>query len=85
MQNELTVAVVGIGSWGKGLVRHFATAERSRLRWLCDLDEAALARHAKLYPEAATSVALEDVLLPEALNKVLKYPKLTARYPTLSS
>jgi len=51
-------------------VRHFATSERSRLRWLCDLNENTLARHAKTYRETATTVSFEEVLRDPVVDAV---------------
>ena len=40
MQNDkLTLAVIGVGYWGKNLVRNFALAKRCNLKYVCDLDE----------------------------------------------
>ena len=33
------VAVVGVGNWGKNLVRNFASVAGAELRYVCDLDE----------------------------------------------
>ncbi len=58
----LTLAVVGAGSWGKNLVRNFATAKRCRLKYVCDLDEALLAKQKLNFPTIETTTDLGAVL-----------------------
>ena len=41
--SRVNVAVVGLGYWGKNLVRTFAKLPRARLTGLCDLDPAVVA------------------------------------------
>lgn len=58
----LTVAVVGAGYWGKNLVRNFATAQRCRLKYVCDLNEELLSRQKKNFPFIETTKNVDDVL-----------------------
>lgn len=58
----LNVAVVGAGYWGKNLVRNFATAQRCRLKYVCDLDEELLLRQKKNFPFVETTTNLDEVL-----------------------
>ena len=61
-QQELGVAVVGLGNWGTNLVRVFGSLPRARLVALCDTDPTRLAAHA-IHPHSPALVAdLEDVL-----------------------
>lgn len=62
MDDCLNVAVVGGGNWGKNLIRNFATAARSRLRYVCDLDEKLLAVQKKSFPFIETTTELQQVL-----------------------
>ena len=58
----LNVAVVGAGYWGKNLVRNFATAQRCRLKYVCDLNEEQLLRQKKNFPFIETTTNVNDVL-----------------------
>jgi len=58
----LNVAVVGAGYWGKNLVRNFATAQRCRLKYVCDLNEELLLRQKKNFPFIETTTNVNDVL-----------------------
>jgi predicted dehydrogenase len=71
MTDDLHVAVVGAGGWGRGLVRHFATAERSYLRWICDRDEATRTRLTRQYATARPTADLEDVLDDPGVDAVV--------------
>lgn len=50
MNEPLQLAVVGVGNWGRNLVRHFAHARRARLRYLCDRDGRTLTSQLENYP-----------------------------------
>ena len=67
----VTVAVVGAGGWGKNLVRNFATLKNCRLKTVCDLDAAALARHKVALPEIQTTQAIADVLADAEIEAVI--------------
>jgi predicted dehydrogenase len=58
----LNVVVVGAGYWGKNLVRNFATAQRCRLKYVCDLNEELLSRQKKNFPFIETTKNVDDVL-----------------------
>src|SRR5262249_39356440 len=51
---RVDVAIVGLGYWGKNLLRTFARAPAARVAALCDVDATALARHAAEHPAADT-------------------------------
>jgi len=61
-ENALNVAVVGAGYWGKNLIRNFATATKSKLKYVCDLDEKRLAIQKKNFPFIETTTDLQKVL-----------------------
>jgi predicted dehydrogenase/UDP-N-acetylglucosamine transferase subunit ALG13 len=56
------MAAVGLGYWGPNLVRAWATLPETRLDWICDLDEASLARTGAQFPDARRTRRYEDVL-----------------------
>lgn len=64
------LAVVGLGNWGKNVVRGFAATPGCRLVRLCDTDPAALARHKALHPEAAAGTCFEELLRDRLVDAV---------------
>lgn len=58
---QLEIGVVGLGYWGPNLARNIAEHPRASLRWLCDLDDAALGTLATRYPGVRTTTRLEDL------------------------
>ena len=56
------IAVCGAGSWGKNLVRNFATQAGTSLEYVVDLSEKTRAAMAKLYPQATVTAELSDAL-----------------------
>jgi len=67
----LGVAVVGAGYWGRNYVRNFAALESADLRWVCDLDPAALTRARRAAPAAQTSADLSEVLADPSVQAVV--------------
>jgi predicted dehydrogenase len=66
---SLRLAQVGIGQWGKNLLRNFA--ELADVTWLCDADSQRLAEFASRYPSARTTQSLDDVLSDESVDAVV--------------
>jgi len=58
----LNVAVVGAGSWGKNLVRNFASVDGAWLHTICDRDRKRLDALGPAYPDARLSSELDEVL-----------------------
>ena len=67
---ELNVAVVGAGYWGKNLVRNFAAIQRSRLLTVCDSSTEVLDRMKNTYPGIRVTTDLEDVLGDDEVHAV---------------
>jgi predicted dehydrogenase len=49
------LAVVGLGHWGKNVVRSFSGASHCKLAYVCDSDPRTLKRSQALYPQAAAT------------------------------
>jgi len=65
-------AVVGLGYWGPNLVRNlFELGNDVDIAYVCDLDEAALAKTARRYPSIATTQRYDDLLADDALEAIL--------------
>ncbi|MBI4617787.1 MAG: Gfo/Idh/MocA family oxidoreductase [Planctomycetes bacterium] len=58
----IELAVVGVGSWGRNLVRAFTSVEGARVTMACDADPKARERIRRLHPEIAVAETLEQVL-----------------------
>jgi len=70
-KNSIGIAVVGAGYWGKNLVRNFATAERCNLTYICDLDEAVLAKQKRKFPFAEISTDFDEILRADEVDAVV--------------
>jgi len=73
-----TVAVVGVGGWGKNLVRNYSQTPDCSLKYICDVDEQQLARLAPQLPGTVTTTRFEDLLEdPEVQGVVIATPAPT--------
>jgi predicted dehydrogenase len=63
------VAQIGLGQWGKNLLRNFA--ELADMRWICDADEARLSQFAPRYPSARATTNADDVLAADDVDAVV--------------
>jgi predicted dehydrogenase len=61
-RRPVTIAVAGIGGWGKNLARNFAELPDAHLRYVCDLDAARLSQAHHQYPEARATPDFETAL-----------------------
>ena len=67
--SAVRIAQIGLGQWGKNLLRNFA--EVADLRWICDADESRLAEFAPRYPKARATTNAEDVLAADDVDAVV--------------
>ena len=63
------VAHVGVGGWGKNVVR--VAGEIAELAWVCDADEGRQAEYAARYPSARVSGSLDDALADPSVEAVV--------------
>jgi predicted dehydrogenase len=63
---------VGLGPWGKNLVRNFA--ELAELEWLCDIDPARREESASRYPAARVTDDFEELLSSDVEAVVVATP-----------
>ena len=70
-KNDLNIAIVGAGYWGKNLVRNFATAQRCNLKYVCDLDESLLAKHKAGFPFIRISTDFNEILCDNEVDAVV--------------
>ena len=58
----VTVAVIGVGGWGKNLARNYHEIPDCRLKYICDLDPEKLARSSQQLPGTNATSDFEAVL-----------------------
>ena len=63
------MAQVGLGQWGKNLVRNFD--DLADLAWLCDLDGERRADLAQRYPGARVTASFDEVLEDDSVDAVV--------------
>jgi predicted dehydrogenase len=64
-----TVGQVGLGYWGRNLVRNFD--DLSSLTWLCEAEPALRDTFARRYPQARVTGAFDDLLADDSLEAVV--------------
>jgi len=69
-EDILNVAVVGVGNWGKNLVRNFTTAKRCNLKYVCDLNENLLKAHKKTFSFIESITDIDLVLSDKELDAI---------------
>ena len=74
----MRLAQVGIGQWGKNLLRNFA--ELADVTWLCDADPQRLAEFGARHPSARTTQQLDQVLADESLDGVVVATPVPTHY-----
>ena len=70
-ERVLSFGVVGLGYWGPNLLRVLAENSGATVSWICDLDEARLARLARRVPAARTTSRFQDLLDDESLDAIV--------------
>jgi predicted dehydrogenase len=69
-RERVRLGAVGLGGWGKNLVRSFGAAKRCELAYLCDRHAPTLQTHHRRFPQAAPTDRFEDLLEDPALDAV---------------
>ena len=72
------IAQVGLGQWGKNLMRNFD--QLAELIWLCDVDDERRAQAAQLYPSALVTSSFDDVLGDESVEAVVVATPVPTHY-----
>jgi predicted dehydrogenase len=73
------IAQVGLGYWGPNLARNFD--DLADLAWLCDRDEASLARYATRHPRARTTNRYEDLLADPSVEAIAIATPVAQHFP----
>ena len=77
---RVTVGMVGLGGWGKNLLRNFAALPDADLRWACDADEGRRAAYQAAYPATRFTAELDDVLADPELDAVVLATPVPTHY-----
>jgi predicted dehydrogenase len=67
----VTVAVVGVGGWGKNLARNYYEIPDARLKYICDLDQKKLAALSKQLTGTTTTTDYDAVLADSEVQAVV--------------
>lgn len=68
---KISVGVVGVGGWGKNLVRNYSQIQGARLRYLCDLDQTKLHKLKTLYQPEKTTTDYQHLLDDNDLQAIV--------------
>jgi predicted dehydrogenase len=71
VSEPVRVGMVGLGGWGKNLLRNFATLPQSELRWACDADPDARAMYEPANPGVRFTADYRDLLSDPELEAVV--------------
>ena len=68
---QTSIAVVGIGGWGKNLARNYYQIPDAELRYICDLDQRKLDQFSRQFPGTRTTQRFDELLRDESLQAVV--------------
>jgi len=71
MAGPIEIGQIGLGAWGKNLLRNFTTLNQCSVRMACDSDSAQVARAAELFPGTALTTHYEDLLNDDKIVAVV--------------
>jgi predicted dehydrogenase len=77
----VALALVGVGAWGRHLLRNFAALPGAELVWACDVKEAARAEAAQRYPGLQTTGRFEEVIEDERVEAVVVATETPQHFP----
>jgi predicted dehydrogenase len=70
MDRSVRMGSVGLGGWGKNVVRSFGTARDCQLAAICDADEKRVDQYARLYPQAQRFTSYDALLSDRSIDAV---------------
>lgn len=70
VMSKLSLAMIGVGNWGKNVLRNMAALPKVELRAICDPSSQNLAKAAAQYPGVATSADPDPVIADEGIAAV---------------
>jgi len=76
----IVLGQVGLGYWGPNLLRNFQALSDARVKAICDLDVAALARAGERYPELLRTTEYADLLRDPEIGAVVVSSSAVSHY-----
>lgn len=70
-KDNVSVGVVGVGGWGKNLVRNYFQLDSAKLRWVCDLDDKRRSASQSQFPAEFDTANVDDLLNDPGLDAVV--------------
>ncbi|MDA1014880.1 MAG: Gfo/Idh/MocA family oxidoreductase [Planctomycetota bacterium] len=67
---DVRIGMVGLGGWGKNVVRNFASANHCRLTHICDAFQETLDAHRSLFPGALATTQFDHLLDDASVDAV---------------
>jgi predicted dehydrogenase len=67
----VTVAVVGVGGWGKNLARNYYEVPEARLKYICDLDQRKLSALSRQLSGTETTTDFETLLRDDEIQAII--------------
>lgn len=67
---HINLGMVGLGGWGKFVVRNFASTPNCRLRTICDATPRTLQAQSRLYPDARPTDDYRELLADRSLDAI---------------
>ena len=77
---QVRIAVVGLGYWGPNLVRNLHEVDDAEVVWICDEDEAALGAVARRYPAVRTTRHFDDIVESESIDAIAIATPVSTHY-----
>lgn len=78
---KIAVGVVGVGGWGKNLVRNYYLSPNAELRWICDLNDDKIRAVQEQSPATSVTSRFKDLLSDEAVDAVVIATTAPSHYP----
>lgn len=75
-----TIAIIGAGRWGGNWIRTLSTLPEVELRWICDLNPAALERIRPFVPRIPMTARFDDLLDDAALDGIVIATSVPTHY-----
>jgi predicted dehydrogenase len=74
------IGVVGLNYWGPNLARNVDQLAGAQLAWCCDLNEKVLTKARAVFPEAAATADLDEVLADPSVDAVIVATSVPTHY-----
>ncbi|MEX0704412.1 MAG: Gfo/Idh/MocA family oxidoreductase [Planctomycetales bacterium] len=78
--DAVSLAMVGLGGWGKNVAQSFAQTQRCRMTHICDSSPKSLEQQRRNYPDSIPTSRYEDVLEEQSVEAVALATPAPAHY-----